>query len=768
MNVVESSLQALIEGQKQFQVPLYQREYTWTGPQLSQLWSDLLAQYELLIPDDSGKDAATDPSHFLGSMVLAPSPTLQAAGVMSFLVIDGQQRLTTLFLAICALRDYGATTDDTLTERLNDLYLLNKYAKGPSRYRLLPTQTDRSDFFACVVGDPSTAQGKIGNAYRFFSAQLTQPGPDNLPLDVDRMERVLRERVQFVSITTTQGDNVHRIFESLNDRGVRLTQADLLRNYVFMLLPTNADRIYQDVWLPMQESLTPAELETLVFVDLILRGYATVKRTDLYRVQQNRLRPLEGDEAAVEKEIKDLARRATYFKRIVRPDTESDPMIRTSLQWLDRWGASTTYPLLVHIFDLWDRGLSEPDDVAAALGHVESFLARRLIAGVSTNNLNRIFNALVPQIPPNMSIADGVQHALSGERKFWPSDKRLAEAARSRSFYFFGRQEQKMLIFQRLEGSYGHAEPVDWQKAKLSIEHIMPQTLTPDWRAELATGGEDPEAVHEELLHTLGNLTVTAYNGKLSNKSFERKKEILSDSNLALNKAIVPGSTWGRKEIQSRADELAERATAIWSAPLAGVSESHEGRDWSRLHAVLAALPFGAWTSYSDLATLIGSHQVPVGQHLATTPGVKNAHRVLSLDGSVSDGFRWPDAEDDRDVFEVLKAEGVKLGADNRADPGQRLGPEALAGLINEIFEGTSTDWSWKRLLRYLRHFVEAPDNRLTEDEARSLAIQEGYSPGGVAGFYRGNGSLTVDGSFRLLTQGGKQLYEENKYRLDA
>jgi uncharacterized protein with ParB-like and HNH nuclease domain/alkylated DNA nucleotide flippase Atl1 len=773
MQVGESTLKSLIEGQRQFQVPLYQRQYTWDTAQLSQLWEDILEQYDLLTPDENGKLPDSPPAHFLGSMVLAPSPMMQAHGVTPFLVIDGQQRLTTVLIAMCALRDHVASMAPTEFERFNVLYLVNQFAKGPSYYRLLPTQSDRDAFFACVTPDPSRRTGRIGQAYSFFRAQLTQNGPDNQALNSERLEAVLWQRLQFVAITADQRDNVHRIFESLNARGVRLTQADLLRNYVFMLLPTRAEDVYEHVWRPMQDALSPVQLETLVYVDLVLRGKPSVKRQDIYREQQNRLRHLEGNEAAVEAEVRELARRAKFFERIVNPAREPEPSVRAAIERLNRWEASTTYPLLMHLHDAWDRGDCSTDDVIVTLSYVESFLVRRTLAAIPTNNLNRVFSALIPQIPQGVSIAEGTRQALSGERKYWPTDVTLREAFLSKPFYFQGRQEQKMLIFERLEESFKHAEPLNWAATNLSIEHIMPQSLTDDWRLALQQGGEDPDVVHSELLHTIGNLTVTAYNGQLSNSPFERKKEILQNSHLELNKAIAPEGTWARAEILMRADELADRAIEIWPAPLPGVPEPSTGKDWSRLHAALAALPYGAWTTYGDLAELVGSHQVPVGQHLASTPGLLNAHRVLNADGRVASGFYWPDANDKRDVHQVLQAEGVRFGPNMHADPELHLGAEELAGLIGDVQEpvppAEAADYTWrlKRSLRYLRHFYEAPEGRLNEDVARSLAKQEGYDPRGVAGFYQGTASLRAEGSYRILTDAGRQWFEENRHHLD-
>jgi alkylated DNA nucleotide flippase Atl1 len=773
MQVGESTLKQLIEGQKQFQVPLYQRQYAWGTAQLSQLWQDVLDQYDLLTPNDVGRVELSAPTHFLGSMVLAPSPLIHAHGVTPFLIIDGQQRLTSLLIAVCALRDHAAKKQPLEAERFNELYLINKYAKGLAYYRLLPTQSDRESFFACIAVDAPRRNGGIAHAYSFLQTQLTRPGPDNQPLDLPRLEAVLSQRLQFVAITAGRSDNVHRIFESLNDRGVRLTQADLLRNYVFMLLPNRAEEVYDQVWRPMQESLTPAQLETLVFVDLVLRGKATIKRQDIYREQQERLQPLEGDEAAVEKEVRELARRAQLFRRIVRPDQEPNPEIRAALERLDRWGASTTYPLLLHLIDLLETGACTADEVTDSMSYVESFLVRRMLAVVPTNNLNRIFSSIFPQLRKDLPIADAVRYALSGERKYWPSDNRLREAIRTKPFYFQGRQDQKMVVFRRLEESYEHAERIDWAKTKVSIEHVMPQSLTDEWRKALGAGGEDPDDVHAELLHTLGNLTVTAYNGKLSNNPFERKQEILSGSHLALNRAIRPTGHWGRAEILARADELASRAIATWPAPLAGVEDAPSGFDWSLLEAALAALPFGGWTTYTDLAELVGSHQVPVGQHVASAPDVVNGHRVLTADGRVAAGFHWSDLSDRRDVLEVLKAEGVRFGTDGRADASQRLRADDLADLLGEVVEPVAPDqdrehgWQMRRTLRYLRHFYNAPDGRLHRDTARDLAVQEGYDPRGVAGFYQGTPSLKKDGDFRVLTDAGRRFFEENRHQLD-
>jgi uncharacterized protein with ParB-like and HNH nuclease domain/alkylated DNA nucleotide flippase Atl1 len=775
MQVRESTLKELIEGEKQFQVPLYQRQYSWRDEELGQLWEDILEQYDLLTPDELGRIDPEAPRHFIGSTVLAPSPQIAASGVTAFTIIDGQQRLTTLLIAMCALRDVAAENTSSAVERFNERYLINKYGEGRSHYRLLPTQVDRDSFFRCI--DPaakSVGNDLVSRAYSFFRAELTQTGPDGEDFSIDRLEMVLRERLAFVDITCGRDDNVHRIFESLNDRGVRLTQADLLRNYVFMLLPTRGEHVYEHVWDPMQRLLTPAELETLVFVDLVVRGNATVKRTDIYRVQQDRFQPIENDESAIEEEVVELARRARLFKRILDPSKEANLAIRSSLTRLQTWAASTTYPVLMHLFDLLERGICSEDEAVVAMNYIESFLVRRMIVGVPTNNLNRIFNALPSQLPEGAPVAETIHRELSTPRKFWPSDKSLREGILSRPFYFQGRGTQRLLVFRRLEESYEHAEPVDWGASELTIEHVMPQSLSEEWKEALEGVGDDAATVHQELLHTLGNLSVTAYNGELSNHPFERKRQILEGSHLELNRRISPEEVWASRQILARADELADRAIRIWPAPIAGVEETPTaGRDWSRLDAVLAAMPAGRWTSYSDLAELVGSHQVPVGQHLANTKGLLHAYRVLKSDGSISPDFRWLDPNDPRVVSDVLRQEGIRFDENGRADPTQRLRADDLAELIGEILEplgGQDREYGWRRRrwLRYIRHFYEAPGGRLQDDDAKELAVREGYDPRGTAGFYQGeNAALRIEGKDRVLTDAGRQFFEESRHLID-
>ena len=326
MQVRETNLKQLVQGEKQFRVPLWQRQYTWRMADHRLLWRDILEQYARA----AGGAAANQAGHFLGSIVLSPIPAA-ASDVASYLIVDGQQRLTTLMLLLCAVRDAAAKTDPRAIERYDELYLINKFQQGEARFRLVPTQADRVSFFACITRSGNAGgQDTIGQAYRFFRSHVELLGPDDEPLDLHRLAAIVVERLAVVDITTSTGDNAHRIFQSLNATGVNLTQADLLRNLFFMLLPTRASAVYDEIWRPMEQLIGFDNLEGLARVDLQRRGI-DVAVDDVFRRHQDRLESTPGGEEAVEEAVRDLALRARHYKRLIDPITEDDHEIRAGL-----------------------------------------------------------------------------------------------------------------------------------------------------------------------------------------------------------------------------------------------------------------------------------------------------------------------------------------------------------------------------------------------------------------------------------------------------
>ena len=408
----EVSFLDLVQGEKQFQVPLYQRTYSWGDKQLAQLWRDLFAQGREMA------DGAPAGTHFMGSVVITPSPTLQAAGVNRWLLVDGQQRLTTLMLALAAIRDHGGSDAD----RIHRQYLVNEFRQGDDHLRLLPTQADRDVYRAIVLNTPGTiATGAVAEAYQFFRTVLASVDDPDDDQDIARIEQTIRAGLSIVEITAERSDNVYRIFESLNNTGLQLSQADLLRNYLFMRLPSRGEDVYRDVWLPMQNRLG-ANLELLVWLDLVIRGNDRVKQSDIYRAQQDRLEKLPKTEEVIEAEVAELARRSRHLERILNPAAEPDPQLASALTRLRDWGAATAYPLIMHLLDLLDRGITAPGDVADATACVESFVVRRTLCQVPTNNLNRVFNSAPAIIKDQVPVAAAVRSYLSGRRRYWPAD----------------------------------------------------------------------------------------------------------------------------------------------------------------------------------------------------------------------------------------------------------------------------------------------------------------------------------------------------------
>jgi alkylated DNA nucleotide flippase Atl1 len=681
MHASETTLAGLLAGKKQFQVPLFQRPYSWEETQLKQLWSDVLEQAGLIAEQSGGS------THFLGSVVHAPAP-LNTMAFPHALVVDGQQRLTTLSLALAALRDHVRGAEPDWAEEIDRQFLVNPRTHGDEVLKLLPTQFDRDTYRDHIVGTPSKgAESRVDYTYRFFRTKLAEVAADEDAPGLAQIEEALTSRLILVEVSADERDNVYRIFQSLNNTGLDLTQADLLRNYLFMHLPTRGETLYETHWTPLQRALKPKEIEHLIWLQLVLDGESRVRRQDIYNAEQARFAKTARTEQVYEDYIKELVRRSAHYLAMLHPENEPDPAVRAALTTLRRWDAEVIAPPVMLLFELREKDRADNGQVARALTLIESFLVRRMICRVSSNGLNRIFTDLPSQLAPELPVDEAIHQALSAARRSWPTDAELLEAILAKPFYLYGRAAQRMFVLRRLEESYEHPEPVDFAATKLTVEHILPQTPSAEWLAALAQDarpGEDAAEVHERLLHTLGNLTLTAQNAKLSNHPFDRKKSLFDHSHLELNREIAETSQWGAAEIEARGRELAARAVKLWPAPLPGIARVERGRDWSLLHQALAALPYGTWTTYGDVAALIGSAAQPVGSHLSVTSGVVNAWRVLGHDGKVAAAFQWAPGEDRGDVHAVLRADGVRFDeATMKADPKQRLSAQALAALLD-------------------------------------------------------------------------------------
>lgn len=675
VKAMETRFAGVLEGQKQYQVPLYQRTYSWGKKQLDQLWDDV-AELAAARRDEPGT------SHFIGSLVLATSPDFNAVGLSKLLVVDGQQRLTTLTLLLAALRDHLAETGDTeRSAGIHAKYLVNVYDKGKPT-KVLPTQADRDAYRAVLTSSPDAGgSDAIGVAYNHFRARIAAADDPDDPHDLEEIENAVVHGLAVVVVTAEPGDNAHRIFESLNNTGLQLNQSDLLKNYLFMRLGDRAEEVYDAVWLPLEKKLSSDALELLFWLDLAQRD-ERAKQSDTYAGQQKRLEKLTTADQ-IESEVCRIAALGDVLATILDPSRESDTAIRRRLEHIKAWGSTTAYPLVMTVLARRAAGTATPAQVAAALLTLESYFVRRIVVGRATAGLNRSLLQAVGAIADSDAVDVALRAYLSRGRKHFATDEQVRQAVGVVPFYWQGRAAQKKLILQWLEESYRPKEVVD--PTGLTIEHVLPQTLTETVRHEFAAGlagDADVAAEHERIVHTLGNLTLTGYNSELSNRPFSAKKAMLAASGLRMNQEIADHPAWSVDEIGARGAALAERIINLWPGPdeaLTGASD--EPSEARRLVAsIVAEIPAGRWTSYGEVALVAGSYPQPVAA-IITTHAMQGAWRVLQAGGTISPGFRWLDPGRTDDPRTYLEAEGLTFDDEGRATVEQFLDAQELAAL---------------------------------------------------------------------------------------
>ncbi|MGV9326760.1 DUF262 domain-containing protein [Streptosporangium sandarakinum] len=672
MKAAPITLGKLLKGEQQYAVPIYQRPYSWAEVHLERLWRDITRQACIL--GGGGKAG-----HFLGSIVLAPGAD-SMPGRTQWVIVDGQQRLTTLFLMLCVIRDHRVAEEDpSHFTRLNNDFLISLGSGDRSVYRLLPTRHDQEDFDSCVVGNPEEARGNIGAAYRFLRRKLARFDGLTSPDDVEYVEKAVLDLLDFVQIILGPGDDAYQVFESINNTGARLSQVDFIRNYVFMCLPRRGAEVYEKHWLPTQRRLGVKEFDRLMHAVHVIAHGEQAEDLVVYRGHQELLEEVRQDEQKVEEYVRDLARRGGYLGKILRPDEKT--AMGVSITLLKEFTPATVYPVIMRLLELHDQGHATDEEFHRALQYVESYVVRRFVAQVSAPSLARVLHRLAGLLTEDRPVDETVREELSPIQRGWPSDDEFRRHIAERLFYKRGTHDQRKAVLVRLADSYPVKEPIDLTDKGITIEHILPQNPTQDWFDELRKAGGDPRAVHRRLVHTLGNLTLSGYNSELSHEPFKKKKEILQKSGIAMNQVVAENERWGEAEILNRAADLAERAIKIWPGP----DESGWVRgvvpDWSSLTSALAALPPARWISYGDLAELVGSHVLPVRVYLDSM-NLPNGHRVLTAEGEPPSEGRAVNRAELRLAMGALESEGVALDELGRARSAHRITARELARLL--------------------------------------------------------------------------------------
>ncbi len=533
---------------KSFIIPVYQRDYAWTRVNCQKLWEDLV---------DLNSNARID--HFLGTIVTIGS------GFQEYTVIDGQQRLTTVSLLLIALHTYlkhrnNANHDEKLLEDQLLDFLINKYSsEEDQKIRLKPNKQDREHFESLFTNrDLGHGSSNIISNYNFFSDKVSSG--QLTPREIfDAFQRL---KIVLIDLVRGQ-DDPQLIFESLNSTGVDLTAGDLIRNYILMDLPPNEqEKLYRTYWIDI-EALT-GNVAEFVRNYLIFKLKIWVKKDNVYPVFKNFSQNQFPNKQSI---LDELVYFANIYSWLVQIQEYPAVSINKQLNRLNKLEFTVSYPYLMDLFNDLKSGDLSDEAVKDTLTLIESYAFRKILVDNTTQGLNKMFITLSKEIKKEEAWRDQYLDVLSFillnkivSQRF-PDDTEFENALIHEEVYRLQAKNRNFLL-ESLE-NYQSAYPINVEE--LTVEHIMPQTLTKEWKNKL---GENYREIHKKYLHTLGNLSLTAKNQELSNNSFETKQKIdFQTSRLILNLKLDGLDTWSEEKIIERAKDMAKDAKRIWPYP---------------------------------------------------------------------------------------------------------------------------------------------------------------------------------------------------------
>jgi uncharacterized protein with ParB-like and HNH nuclease domain/predicted transport protein len=564
MKASEAQLLSLLQKASQFIIPIYQRTYSWTDKQCRQLWEDILR---------AGSNEAIA-VHFIGSIVYVEQGLSLISHQTPLLVIDGQQRLTTLSLLIEALaRAVGDSepVDGFSAVKLREYYLINRLEGGDRYFKLLLSQTDNGSLKAIIKNteQPQNASLRVTENFALFTKWLADQKGDVAPVC-----RGLAKLFVVDIALSRDHDNPQLIFESMNSTGKELSQADLIRNFILMGLdPSLQTRLYEDYWRPMEQDFGQEAYGTQF--DGFMRHYLTVRTGDIPREREvyeafkdySHTTPVR--DAGIEALVKEIRTFARYFCTLAL-GTEPDATLSEAFHDLRELKVEVAYPFLLELYQDYDAHknndpkLLTAADFATAVRLVEAYVFRRAICAIPTNSMNKTFATFGKALRKDRYLESIKAHFLTlpSYRRF-PHDDEFRRDLHTRDLYNF---RSRGYWLRRLE-NYGHKEWVP--VAEYTIEHILPQNpnLSAAWQQEL---GAEWQRVQQQWLHTLGNLTLTGYNAEYSDRPFAEKRDMnggFKQSPLKLNAGLGQVDAWNEAAIQERAGRLADQALLVWPSP---------------------------------------------------------------------------------------------------------------------------------------------------------------------------------------------------------
>lgn len=562
----ETTLNKLLNTSRQFIVPIFQRNYSWQKSQYEQLWFDILRASKF----------KEKQNHFIGSIVYIDMGT-PAGRPQQLLLIDGQQRLTTISILLCAIKDYvqkfNLETKLINLAKIKNQFLYNSDEIDEDRYKLLLNVQDKETYIKLIdntiftVNKPAT---NIIKCYEFFYEHIE----DFIKQDgqIDEIYAGIF-KLSLVSISLDKdSDNPQMIFESMNSTGKDLSQTDLLRNYLLMdLTPEKQTRLYKTYWKPMEELFGEDIYKNDVNkFDYFIRDFLTLKSDTGYickinNVYENFKRYYLDNNCEKFAVLKDLFTYAKYYACIDLLQ-ENDDELKLYWQEFKKLDSHVVYPFLLKLYDDYSRQILIKEDFKKILQVVISYLWRRAICEIPTNSLSKTFATLYQAVDKEDYVNSVIKaFVFKSSYKRFPSDYEVREKLQTKDIYHF---RLRKYLLEALENYY-HKEPIDLNTANYTIEHIMPQNIEHNlsWQQML---GEDWQEVHSLYLHTLGNLTITGYNAEMSNKSFWEKVNGESGfkySHLKLNESIAQCDVWNKKAIQRRTNILTDIILKIWKYP---------------------------------------------------------------------------------------------------------------------------------------------------------------------------------------------------------
>ncbi len=510
--------------------------------------------------------------HFMGPVVLKTQEQ-KIGGITRWVIIDGQQRFTTLLLLCALIRDKAqAASNISLAKEIEGDILYNQFAKNvEDKPKLCPTEADSSSFNAIVSGKASSefeSSSQLYSGYYFFNYSLNE---NKEKISLDSLLDCIRA-LKFVTIRLEETDNPNRIFETLNFRGKDLAQSDLVRNFFMMSIsdPSKADQIYRQVWFPMQQSLgdsTPERtknLETFFRHYIVMRDQVVIKESRIYPKIRGPLKNARENEVVAE--LQTIRNYSRLYEKLLFPKREPNLVIRKGIERLNRLNVGVSYPFLTKVYKAFADGVITEASYCSILNTIESYVIRRFFSKLPTHSLNRLFAELCKL--PNQNLEGAVIKVLSDKEnwaaQYWPKDSEFKTQILTQPLYMMA-YDKCRFILETLEESFNHPEEVIL--SNLSVEHILPETLDADWQAYL---GKEWETTYDKYVHTLGNLTLIAPspNSSLQNELFAKKKiDWYLRSNVSLTKELCQNSDWKEKEIIERGNILADKAIKIWPRP---------------------------------------------------------------------------------------------------------------------------------------------------------------------------------------------------------